>query len=291
MAQLHQFTLKAASRTLGGQRVLKGHRITLPVGSPLVAVLRNDPAWDHTMVSAAEPRRDPKPAKRAEAQSETMEVPRRAQAAYAGLANRLQASVQDLEGMKPAERDGVAFLVRGNREHLVRFLTAIGLAELFAEQAAATPSEDAPGDSQPPQDDEDLPPASDEDDARPAPPPALPDPKAPTDLEAVAKAEAAKLDQKRADAERVAELQANADRQAARQALQDKLLNPGSNTMAHLIKLARLAGLEVPEDLAKSKDRASLIAGLAGLLAATSAPSAPAPAPASPARVDPSDLG
>lgn len=280
MAQLHQFTLKAASRILDGQRVVRGHRITLPVGSSLVVVLRSDPAWDHTMVSAAEPRRERQAAK---VEPETMEVPRRAQAAYAGLANRLQASVQDLEGMKPAERAGVAFLVRGNRELLVRFLTAIGLAELFAEQAAATPSEDAPGDSQPPQDDEDLPPALDEDDAPPAPPPASPDPKAPTDLEAMVKAEAAKFAQKQADA----------DRQAARQALQDKLLNPGSNTMAHLIKLARLAGLEVPEDLAKSKDRASLIAGLAGLLAATSAPSAPAPAPApaSPARVDPSDLG
>ncbi len=286
MAQLHQFTLRAASRMLEGQRVTKGHRITLPVGSSLVQALRNDPAWDHTMVPAVEARRENRATTTA---PQTMEVPRRAQAAYTGLANRLQASVQDLEGMKPAERDGVAFLVRGNREHLVRFLTALGLADLFAEQAAA-PSEDAPGDSQPPQEDEEIPPASDED---AAPPPAPPDPKAPTDLEAMIQDEAVKFAQKRADAERVAELQANADRQAARQALKEKLVTPGSSTMAHLVKLARLAALEVPEDLAKSKDRASLIAGLAGLLAATLAPSAPAlaPATASAARVDPSDLG
>lgn len=283
MAQLHQFTLRAASRVLGGQRVTKGHRITLPVGSSLVAMLRADPAWDHTMVSATEPRRERQAAK---VEPETMEVPRRSQAAYTGLANRLQASVQDLEGMKPAEREGVAFLVRGNRDHLVRFLTALGLAEIFAEQAAA-PSEDAQDDAQPPQDDEDLPPALDEDDAPPSPP-APPDPKPPTDLEAMVKEEAAKLAQKQDDAARVAELQANADRQAARQALQEKLLNPGSNTMAYLVKLARLAGLEVPEDLAKSKDRTSLIAGLAGLLAG---PSAPAPSPAKPAPADPHDLG
>lgn len=278
MARIHRFTLRAAARVHQGQRVKRGHTITLPVGSPGVAALQADPAWDHTMISAPEPRgRVARAQAEAKAQAAAaLDVPRKAQAAFTSLAGRLTASVEDLEAMDPAERAGFAAMVSGNRAHLVRYLTHLGLAALLAPAELPEAVAEAPEAPELPElEDEDLAPAAIEPARAPAPP-------ALTAEDTAAKAQAAEAAKAQAKAAQV-----EADRAAALQALQAKLLDPGSSTMAHLAKLAKLAGLVVPEPLAKGKDRAALIAGLAELIAS---PSTPSPA-GSTAKVNPEDLG
>jgi hypothetical protein len=283
MARVHRFTLSAASRMLGGQRVTRGHTITLPVGAPGVAPLLADAAWDHTMISAAEPRG--KAVAKAKADAAGMDIPRKSAAAFTGLSNRLTASVDELEAMTPAERQAFAFLVKGNAPHLVRFLTHLGLLELLAPTPETFP-EAAPEAETDPEDVDHAPPATEPEALAPSPAPARPlvAPELAAEIQAAATAQA----QAQADAKATAKAEAKAkaaeaDRGAAMDALRAKLVDPGSSTMVQLVKLAKLAGLTVPEALIARKDRPALIAGLAELIAS--------PVPASTVAPDPNDLG
>ena len=269
MARVHRFTLKAAARNHDGQRVTRGHTITLPVGSPGVSALQADPAWDHTMIAAPEPRG--RAAAQAKAQA-ALDVPRKSAAAFTGLANRLTGSIEDVEAMTPAERLGFAAMISGNRGHLIRSLERLGLLELLEVTGATTVDAPELGDGLA---------AGDSDyDAPPATEPEAPAPLAASVVDAELTAEI-----RAAATAKAAREAADLDRGIALQSLQAKLLTPGNATMAHLVKLAKLAGLEVPEDLAKGRDRATLITGLAELIA-----TAPTTRTVS-TQVDPQDLG